>query len=156
MSENSDTGLIRPLADADFPTLEPWYAEDGPDWPWLARFASDPLARVRVFANPDPVGVIWFRTLGDEAELIDLRVDAAVRGRGIGRRLLTQGLELLIDEGVRCCHLEVRDSNAPAQALYRSVGFAPTGRRRDYYRTPNGCEDAILMGWRFIGGDNAS
>ena len=151
-----DAAVIRPLAAADYNTLAPWYADDGPDWSWLARFASDPLARVRVLASPMPLGVIWLRILGDEAELIDLRVASAARRQGIGGRLLQMGLALLQAEGVGCCHLEVRVSNAGAQALYRRAGFSETGRRRDYYRTPNGREDAILMGWRFSGGEAVS
>ena len=39
--------------------------------------------------------------------------------------------------------LEVRQSNAPAIALYESMGFLPEGRRKNFYRQPT--EDAILM-----------
>jgi len=44
---------------------------------------------------------------------------------------------------VRHLTLEVRASNAPAQALYRRFGFAPVGVRRNYYEETN--EDAIIM-----------
>ncbi len=39
--------------------------------------------------------------------------------------------------------LEVRESNAPALALYRRLGFAEISRRRDYYDHPR--ETAIVM-----------
>ena len=42
--------------------------------------------------------------------------------------------------------LEVRASNAPAQALYRRAGFVVDGRRPRYY--PDG-EDAVLMSRAF-------
>jgi len=38
--------------------------------------------------------------------------------------------------------LEVRRSNAPARALYSSLGFEEAGVRRDYYGRG---EDALIM-----------
>ena len=37
----------------------------------------------------------------------------------------------------RPVHLEVRDGN-PAVAMYRAAGFAPVGRRRNYYQGSDG------------------
>ena len=45
--------------------------------------------------------------------------------------------------GIHEVWLEVRVSNAPAIALYRSFGFRETGRRPRYYDEP--VEDALLM-----------
>ena len=42
--------------------------------------------------------------------------------------------------------LEVRESNAPAIALYQNSGFDVAGTRRDYYPSDKGREDALLMG----------
>ena len=39
--------------------------------------------------------------------------------------------------------LEVRDSNAPAAALYASLGFAQIGLRKNYYQHPK--EDARIL-----------
>ena len=39
--------------------------------------------------------------------------------------------------------LEVRAGNAPAIALYASLGYETVGRRRNYYEKP--IEDALLM-----------
>jgi hypothetical protein len=39
--------------------------------------------------------------------------------------------------------LEVRETNAPAIALYQKHDFVPVGRRKNYYTSPT--EDAILM-----------
>ena len=41
--------------------------------------------------------------------------------------------------------LEVRVSNSQAVAFYQSMGFKAVGQRRDYYRTDDGREDAIVM-----------
>src|ERR1700712_5086784 len=66
---------------------------------------------------------------GDEVHTIG--VDPAYQGRGIGRRMLDELLDIAADSVV---HLEVRTDNAPAIALYRSVGFTEVGLRKRYYR----------------------
>jgi ribosomal-protein-alanine N-acetyltransferase len=82
----------------------------------------------------------------DEAEILNLVVAAGARRRGIGRQLLGAALATLGDRGVRRCHLEVRNSNEAAIGLYRSAGFTENGRRKGYYRSPDGAgEDALMM-----------
>jgi len=62
---------------------------------------------------------------GLDAFVDDLFVRSAHRRRGLGRA----GLEALFAEcrrrGVLAVHVEVGDTNAPAQALYASFGLAP-------------------------------
>jgi ribosomal-protein-alanine N-acetyltransferase len=43
--------------------------------------------------------------------------------------------------GARHLTLEVRLSNSSAQGLYELFGFAPVGRRKNYYKD----EDALIM-----------
>jgi ribosomal-protein-alanine N-acetyltransferase len=45
--------------------------------------------------------------------------------------------------GVRKVFLEVRQSNAPALALYEHMGFLRVGVRKNFYSNPT--EDACLM-----------
>jgi len=52
-------------------------------------------------------------------------------------------LEVLAGRGVQQVFLEVRESNAPARALYTAQGFKEVGRRKQYYRRP--VEDAIVL-----------
>ena len=59
--------------------------------------------------------------------------------------MLREMLAAAREKNVRRVFLEVRASNAAAQALYRSAGFADIGLRRDYYRNAGGNEDAITM-----------
>lgn len=56
--------------------------------------------------------------------LHDFTVLPAARGRGIGRRLLAAVIEHAQASGHCAVTLEVRNDNAAAQALYRSLGFA--------------------------------
>ena len=84
--------------------------------------------------------------------MIDLRVLGAERRQGFGRQLLWASLTAL--EGVNTVDLEVRASNAPARALYQSLGFREAGTRPDYYATAAGREDAVLMSLSLNHSDN--
>lgn len=82
----------------------------------------------------------------DEAELLDIAIDAAHQRKGMGRRLLEAMLSLARQAGMRRLVLEVRTSNLSAIALYGASGFGRIGLRRDYYPAEDGREDALLMG----------
>ncbi|GAB3612086.1 GNAT family N-acetyltransferase [Humibacter ginsengisoli] len=58
-----------------------------------------------------------------EGEVYVLGVDPDAAGRGLGRLLLTEGLERMRAKGVASASLYVEGDNEPALALYRSVGF---------------------------------
>lgn len=83
----------------------------------------------------------WFA--GGDGEIANIAVAADARGHGIGGRLLDEALSIAWERGAATVHLEVRASNAPAQALYASRGFIAVGRRQGYYREP--LEDAIVL-----------
>ena len=90
------------------------------------------------------------RTPPFEYEIHTIGVDPAYQGRGIGRRLLDELLDIADGAVV---HLEVRTDNEPAIALYRSVGFAEVGVRRRYYRISGA--DAYTMRRGRRAGDDA-
>ena len=92
----------------------------------------------------EPVGFVLSRRVLDEAEILSVAIAPAERGRGYAAPLLRHHLARLAAAGVRKLHLEVQEGNAPAQALYRRVGFAQVGRRAGYYRRPDGTEVAAL------------
>ena len=81
----------------------------------------------------------------DESELLEIAVQPAMQGRGYGKALLAQAIALARRNGAVRMFLEVRESNARARKMYTSFGFEATGRRKNYYPTENGREDAILM-----------
>lgn len=73
-----------------------------------------------------------------EAEVHTIGVDPSHQGRGIGRALLRELLDVA-DAAAATVFLEVRTDNEPAHALYASEGFAVVGLRRNYYR-PSGAD----------------
>lgn len=89
------------------------------------------------------VGYVVAVRAADEAEILNLCVAPAARRAGTGRALVRAILERVAAHGARAAYLEVRDSNHAARRLYEGEGFAPVGRRRDYYRRP--VEDAIVL-----------
>ena len=66
----------------------------------------------------------------------------AVRGRGVGTRLMGEFVAHARAEKGSGIFLEVRESNEGARALYGKMGFEETGSRKSYYSDP--AEDAIL------------
>ena len=90
----------------------------------------------------------------DEAELANLAVASDARGVGVGAALLDAALALAGEQGAASMHLEVRESNAAARALYASRGFEAVGRRRRYYRAP--VEDALILRARLERGERGT
>lgn len=85
----------------------------------------------------------------DEGHLLNITVDPALHGRGLGRQLLLHLLDYA-SHRTDTLFLEVRPSNRPAIALYHSVGFNEIGLRRHYYPARHGGrEDALLMAMAF-------
>lgn len=78
-----------------------------------------------------------------DGDVQTIALDAAARGRGTGRALLSTLLERAALQGVRTVFLDVRDDNAVAQRLYRSEGFRDVGIRPNYYAAEG--VDAIVM-----------
>jgi ribosomal protein S18 acetylase RimI-like enzyme len=104
------------------------------------------------------VGFAAFSALPDvgDCELDNIAVDPGWRRRGIGRRLLEEGLlwdaglfserlspHRAASEDAPAMWLEVRAGNLAAIELYRSAGFQIAGVRHEYYSQP--LEDAVRM-----------
>jgi len=87
-------------------------------------------------------GMILARVAADEAEVLTLAVDPAVRRHGLGRALLEQVLATARQRGVHAIFLEVASGNGPGRALYAGAGFVTVGRRQGYY--PDGGDALVL------------
>jgi len=109
-----------------------------------------PMAGVSLMLAREPdggdiTGFSLYRTVGDEAELLLIAVAPANHRRGVGRLMLDDFLDRARNDGVARVHLEVREGNS-AVSLYRDAGFSPVGRRRNYYRAPDGRRfDAVTL-----------
>ncbi len=82
----------------------------------------------------------------DEAHLLNITVRPDLQGQGLGRRLLDRVCLLAREAGMPAVLLEVRPSNRNALSVYRHVGFAEIGLRKNYYPAAGQTrENAIVM-----------
>ena len=148
------TGLtparVRPFALADLPRIEELEHRLFAD-PWPRSSFVDALADSRaVFLVAERggsvAGYLVATLLPPIAELQNLGTAPEQQRAGVARALVDALLDTCRVRGVRELGLEVRVSNAAAQALYRTHGFRLVGLRRGYYRRPE--EDALLMARR--------
>ena len=121
--------------------------DSGPAWS-AADFAGL-LSSPGVFALGDERGIALGRVAADEAELLTIAIAPAHRRAGLGRALLAAFGARAAAAGAATAYLEVAADNAGAIALYTAAGYVETGRRRGYYRCPDGRRtDAITMARR--------
>jgi aminoglycoside 6'-N-acetyltransferase len=78
---------------------------------------------------------------------IDIYLDPAVHGRGLGTDAVRALARHLIDDhGYRRLVIDPAADNAAAIRCYRKVGFRPVGIMRQYERGPDGSwHDGLLM-----------
>jgi [ribosomal protein S18]-alanine N-acetyltransferase len=92
--------------------------------------------------EPELLAFLIAHRIDAEWELENIAVAGAVRGRGVGTRLMGEFVAHARAEKGSGIFLEVRESNEGARALYGKMGFEETGLRKSYYSDP--AEDAIL------------
>jgi aminoglycoside 6'-N-acetyltransferase len=77
---------------------------------------------------------------------IDIFVDPAVHGRGVGTDAVrTLATHLIDDEGFHRLVIDPAADNAAAIRCYEKVGFRPVGIMRQYERDEHGWHDGLLM-----------
>ena len=91
------------------------------------------------------VGFAVYQQVFEQAEVLTIGVDPIHQRKGYGSLLMEKMVAELLTLGAEQLFLEVRVSNVPAQGLYRKLGFVEISRRKGYYPTNGGREDAIVM-----------
>ncbi len=88
-----------------------------------------------------PAGLVMWRAIADEGEILTIAVLPPWRRQGLGERLLQTALDAIDQAGAHSVFLEVAENNLGARHMYRKFGFVQVGRRSGYY---NGV-DALVM-----------
>ena len=117
--------------------------------PWSEKMLAEHLANpcsLTLAAVGDTgrlLGYVGLLAVVDEGYITNVAVRPDCRRQGVAAALLdtleAQGKE----RELAFLTLEVRQSNAPARALYEKLGYLQAGLRRNYYENPR--EDAIIM-----------
>ncbi|KEO52683.1 GNAT family N-acetyltransferase [Thioclava pacifica] len=114
--------------------------------PWSEEEFSALLKNPGVFLLEETHGFLLGRVIAGEAELLTLAVAPGARRHGVGRRLVEGFADAARAREAVSAFLEVAADNTPARALYAATGWTESGRRKAYYRTPDGSRiDALVL-----------
>lgn len=116
--------------------------------PWSRKLYESALDSYQCHVlerNGEHLGHVVMQYILDEAHLLNIVVAVQQQGQGLGGYLLNFALQQARERSCNSCFLEVRESNTAAYALYERYGFNEIDRRRNYYPTAAGHEDALVM-----------
>ena len=123
------------------------------DPPWdeaaIASLLEHPASTSLVAVAGDPkviTGFVIGQLAADEAEILSIGVAPDWQHAGLGK-MIVLGLVRAAKRGeAKRLFLEVAEDNIAANALYKSLGFTETGRRKRYYERADGtAADAIVL-----------
>ena len=148
MQNTNELLQLRPMLASDLDQLMPIELLAYP-YPWTHGIFSDCLRHnYHCLLHEQDDNIIAYSVISvavEEMHLLNLTVNPAYQGTGLGKRLLNT-MEM-IGRGLDAkeCFLEVRPSNKTAINLYLNQGFNEIGLRKDYYPAKQGREDAVVM-----------
>ena len=83
------------------------------------------LTLLAIDADGSPLAHAALRDLGGEWEVKRLFVDGGARGRGLGRRMMSDLESLAVDRGAGRLILQTGDRQPEAVTLYKGMGYQP-------------------------------
>jgi ribosomal-protein-alanine N-acetyltransferase len=139
---------IAPMTSADIPEVvrieRAAFTTTWPSNAFYNELATNKLAHYfvgRVKGRIVAYGGIW--VIFEDSHITTIAVDPQYRGRRYGESMLLHLIDEAISRDAAWMTLEVRESNAGAQQLYRKYGFTTVSTRKGYYSDNN--EDALVM-----------
>lgn len=119
------------------------------EFPWTASIFSDCIKVGYgcwvLSENNVILGYGLLSVSAGEAHVLNICIRTDMQRKGLGERLMRH----LIKEARRThcdsIYLEVRVTNFGAIHLYKKLGFAQVGERKDYYPAKEGREDALVL-----------
>lgn len=100
------------------------------------------VMEVEEISKRQVVGLICFRNIGDESELVNIWVHPQYRQSGIGKKLMEFYIDFCHQVNIKTFHLEVNASNHPAIHLYQLFSYQSAGVRKKFYE---GRSDGLRM-----------
>ena len=118
--------------------------------PWTKKNFTDADNANNLFkvlkSESNIVGYYIALFAAEECQLLNITVRLELKKKGFGQLMLKNLVEECRKKNIINIFLEVRASNSSAIRLYEKNGFNEIGIRKNYYKVPDGQEDAILMG----------
>jgi ribosomal-protein-alanine N-acetyltransferase len=90
-------------------------------------------------------GFVLARMAAGEAEILTVAVQLRHERKALGWRLMRAAIREAHDRGAEEMFLEVDETNVPALALYRTLGFEKVGERKAYYDGAAGSKTAAWV-----------
>ena len=91
------------------------------------------------------IGFVVILIHSDECQLMNICIHPNYQRRGYANYVLEQVVEYSREKGASRIALEVRSSNKAAIELYQQAGFIEVGKRKQYYASEWGREDALIF-----------
>lgn len=120
--------------------------------PWtldsITNELNNPLAKYIIaedLETNEVIGFVGIWIIAGEGDITNIAVNPNYRKQGVASNLLLNLLDICKSLNCNNITLEVRESNIPAQNLYKKFDFKEEGIRKGYY-SDNG-ENAIIM-WK--------
>ena len=118
--------------------------------PWTKKNFTDADDANNLFkvlkSESNIIGYYIALFVAEECQLLNITVRLELKKKGFGQLMLKNLVEECRKKNIINIFLEVRLSNSSAIRLYEKNGFNEIGIRRNYYKIPEGREDAIMMG----------
>ena len=80
------------------------------------------------------LGICSAWSIIDELQITFIAVDPIHQRKGLGKFLLSELIKRSKSLKTNHLHLEVKDTNEPAKAFYKSMGFKTVGNRFNFYK----------------------
>lgn len=133
---------------SDLATLHASLFEKGWDTASFETMLNHPGSVALVACTSSPLEVGGFalaQVAADEAEILTIGVRPDWQRHGIATRLVEGLKRASKNAGAASLYLDVAETNAAAIGLYAKAGFKEVGRRKGYYDTAAGRQDALLL-----------
>lgn len=156
---------IRPITEADIESFANALQAIIEERQYLAATQAPPLKQIinfvqsniekgypQLIASKDNAVIGWCDAIAQipaeraHVAKLGMGVLAEFRGKGIGRKLINQCLELSIAFGFEKIELDVYSDNFKAISLYKTIGFQIEGTRENSRKLDGQYQDIALMG----------
>lgn len=117
--------------------VHPWSEEA------LALLCTDAAFAYVILEGERALSYGGMMCVAGEGQITNIATAPDHRGQGLGAKVMAALLEKAREMGLSPVSLEVRESNAPAIALYEKFGFTVAGKRPRFYTNP--VETALVM-----------